>query len=214
MANCTCSVETVQSFGLKQEAWGLVCKHCGGTAPENVRDLLAEADAAREERERLEAELERERKAQEQKALEERQKFRVEEINRRLVAWEAELQKNAEGNQDLTAYHSVYLPVDSVVLEQTVGNFDITQLRAFGLMGWKVVAVIPRTQGEGLKNYSTGSTIGETWGAAMGGNVVGVHVLLERPIRELTDELRQEALELGENLIREGFNLQTMEVDL
>ena len=214
MATCACSVETIQNFGIKQEAWGLVCRHCGGTTPEKLLDLLAEAEADKEERQRQEAEQERQRQAEEQKALEEQEHLREAEIERRLKAWEGEIERSVDGSRDLTAYHSIYLPVDSVILGDTISDFDISPLRAFGLMGWKIVAVIPRTQGEGLKNFSTGSTIGETWGAGMGGNVLGVHILFERPIRALDDELRRDALELGENLIRQGVNLQTMKVDL
>lgn len=214
MATCSCSVETVQSYGVKQEAWGMVCKHCGGSTPENMSALLAEAEVERQERERREAEEQVRRLAEELRARREQEKLRAEEIERRIEAWRAEIEKSGAGSHDLTAYHSIYLPVDSIIMGKTVADFDISPLRAFGLMGWKIVAVIPRTEGEGLKNFSTGSTIGETWGAGMGGNVLGVHVLLERPIRALDDELRRESLELGENLIRQGINLQTMEVDI
>ena len=214
MATCSCSVETIQSYGVKQEAWGMVCKHCGGNAPDNMSALLAEAETERQERERQEAEEEERRLAEEQKALQKQESLRAEEIERRIAAWRAEIENSMDGSHDLTAYHSIYLPVDSIIMGNTVADFDIAPLRAFGLMGWKIVAVIPRTEGEGLKNFSTGSTIGEAWGAGMGGNVLGVHVLLERPIRALDDELRRDSLELGENLIRQGLNLQTMEVDI
>ena len=76
-------------------------------------------------------------------------------------------------------YESVYVPVDSIVNEErAASSFTLEPLAARGYEGWEVVATVPRTMGVALENRSFGSTMGTTWGAGMGGNVVGVHVVL------------------------------------
>lgn len=97
-------------------------------------------------------------------------------------------------------YRSTYVPVDSIVENETTGTFDIAELRVHGMSGWEVVGVLPRTIGVGLTNKSYGSTSGETWGAGLGGNVLGAYVLLRFPVTpdslaqstELVDEFLAE----------------------
>ena len=76
-------------------------------------------------------------------------------------------------------YRSVYLPVDSIHgTESVVEAFDIDPIRGLGRTGWEVVGVVPRTIGTPLENISIGSMSGKTWGGAISGTVIGVHVLL------------------------------------
>ena len=86
----------------------------------------------------------------------------------------------AKSGAAIYLHESVYLPVDSVVTEQPLAQaFDVDPLRSLGWAGWRVVGVVPKTVGVGLTNTSFGASSGETWGAGLGGNVAGVHVLLE-----------------------------------
>ncbi len=81
-----------------------------------------------------------------------------------------------------------YLPVDSILLEepQFSQNFSVDPLVLLGLNGWEVVGTVPKTLGIGLKNteISMGSTIGggTTWGAGIGGNVIGIYVVLRKAL--------------------------------
>ena len=57
-------------------------------------------------------------------------------------------------------------------------DFFLDDLVDWSHEGWEIVGIVPRTIGTALTNQASGSTFGETWGAGMGGNVVGVYVLL------------------------------------
>ena len=81
----------------------------------------------------------------------------------------------------------VYLPVGSVINEETMAaDFDIDAVKGHGIAGWEVVGVVPRTLGTSLTNRSMGSTMGQTWGGGMGGNVVGVYLLFRFALSEAT----------------------------
>lgn len=80
-------------------------------------------------------------------------------------------------------YQSIYLPVDSIVVkEKTIQEFSIKAIRPLGFDGWDIVGIVPKTLGVGLENSSIGSTMGTTWGAGIGGNIVGVYVLLKKEV--------------------------------
>ncbi len=103
----------------------------------------------------------------------------------------------------VSLFRSVYIEVDSVIgEEQLTKQVDIAPLQALGLSGWEIVTCIPRTMGIELKNISIGSTSGRTYGGGMGGNVVGVHVLMQRIVRKPVAQEMHEELKavLGENL--------------
>lgn len=86
------------------------------------------------------------------------------------------LTETLESGRPVSLYESVYLPVDSVVNdEQLAEGFDLLQVQTLGWEGWEVVSVVPRTVGVGLMNVGGGS---QAWGAGLGGNVAGVHVVL------------------------------------
>ena len=88
-------------------------------------------------------------------------------------------------------YHSVYLEVDSEVDDEPIGTWDLDDLTIYGLDGWQVIGVIPRTIGTALRNLAIGGTFGKTWGAGMGGNLVGAYVLIQLAITpENSERLR------------------------
>ena len=211
MTTCQCDVITVLQFGVRDESWGKVCKRCGMTLRDGIEKDMArieeEAKAAklREEQEKLE------RAEQEKKAKELYAKSRPAEIEKRVDAWRKEVDESVSSGNEIISYRSVFIPVDSVIQGEQIANFNIDPIRALGLTGWRIVGIIPKTAGEALKNLSTSGT---TWGAGMGGNVLGVHVLLERKVRASDIELQNEAKELGESLVRQGINLETMKLDL
>ena len=96
-----------------------------------------------------------------------------------------------ENGEKVYLYESIYVPVDSVVSEsKLVDEFSIGPLRRLGLAGWQVVGIVPKTVGIGLTNMSVGSEFGDTWGAGIGGNVMGVHILLkmEASINNISDD--------------------------
>jgi hypothetical protein len=80
-------------------------------------------------------------------------------------------------------FDCIYVPVDSVVDgEQLAPFFDISELQDRGIGGWDIAGVIPRTLGVSLKNETIGDITGyaTSYGGGIGGNVVGVHILLRR----------------------------------
>lgn len=101
-------------------------------------------------------------------------------LRKRQMAIEAtaSIKRQIAAGRSVVLHRSEYLEVDSTVVNRVPGHFDISPLRRLGLSGWRVIGVVPRTLGIALTNISAGSTYGETWGAGIGGNVVGVHVLL------------------------------------
>lgn len=112
--------------------------------------------------------------------------------NEKMVDWQIISKDRLSQGQPLYVYKTIYLEVDSVVNDETVGTFDTSFLEAAGLAGWQVISVIPRTVGIGLTNTSYGSTSGSTWGGGIGGNVAGVYVLIGRQIQSSTDSAYEE----------------------
>ena len=69
---------------------------------------------------------------------------------------------------------------------RTVSTLGPVQLS--GQLGWDMVAAIPRTVGIALSNRTLGTNL-QTYGAGIGGNVVGVHVFLRKELKDpLTPE--------------------------
>jgi uncharacterized Zn finger protein (UPF0148 family) len=125
--------------------------------------------------EQFRKEMEEKKKLELQRQQEETEKL----LNEKII----EIKKKLENGKDIYMYKSAYIPVDSIILKEVVAaTFDISTLQAFGLEGWEVVGVVPRTVGSGLENVSMGRTSGQTWGGGMGGNVVGVHILMKKKI--------------------------------
>ncbi len=103
------------------------------------------------------------------------------------------IKRRLANNEVVYFYESVYLQVDSEIIGKAVcGAFSLGTLHRLGLLGWEIVSVIPKTSGVALTNQ-TGPTkhsltimaseweknqVSSTWGAGVGGNVVGVYVVL------------------------------------
>ena len=83
-------------------------------------------------------------------------------------------------------YETVYTPVGSILNDELLGdNLDLSSVRKLGLEGWEVVQVIPKTVGVGLTNRATGDF--HSWGGGMGGNVLGVFIMLKKVLRNMDD---------------------------
>lgn len=164
------------------------CPRCGNDVSIWGRDLIsgvcnncAKAEAREAKRQRLAEQESMTLAAREQAEAEEaRLEHRVRE---RILKIKQSMLHRLEARLPVIVYHSVYVPVDSVVLEEPLSRrFDIAGLFQLGLRGWEAIQVVPRTVGVGLKNTSIGSTMGVTWGGGSGGNVAGVHVLLQKTL--------------------------------
>jgi hypothetical protein len=131
----------------------------------------------------------------------------------------ADCRERIRAGEKVFLYEQLYVPVDSTVAEEKVtDSFSIGELKSLGYHGWKIVAVIPRTYGLALKN--TGTT-GTTWGAGLGGNVIGVYVVMAKElssnndisdedlcgyfVRNLNDVLTREEDEILATLLRLTF---------
>lgn len=59
---------------------------------------------------------------------------------------------------------------------------DLSRLQERALSGWQVVTSIPKTEATLHRNLSVGQTMGNTWGAGTGGNIVGAFILMKLSI--------------------------------
>ena len=118
------------------------------------------------------------------------------------AAWEeyraarlATIERVVATGQTAYLHRADYVPVDSIVNKDKIGSFDFEFAMDAGLEGWTIVAVIPRTTGVALSNFSLGSTMGATWGGGMGGNVAGVYVVMSQTITAESLEISRPAIE-------------------
>lgn len=164
------------------------CTNCGKTmgffATTTICDGCTATLIAEEER------LQTENEQQHQIALE---KFNKQKDSLLLPKFE-ELKSKIASGEKIFLYDSIYIPVDSIVNQETLlKEFSLDVLRKVGLQGWEVVGIIPRTLGVSLTNSLIGPTPGsspESWGAGLGGNVMGVHIILqmEASQRNISDD--------------------------
>lgn len=120
-------------------------------------------------------------------------------------AWAAKAKKQIASGNNPNLFRWIYIQVDSEVEGDVIGQFDITELQVAGLEGWDVVAVLPRTLGVGLKNISTN---GNSWGAGIGGNVMGVYVILSKELYDLESERNvADAQRVVASLLAKGMNI-------
>jgi hypothetical protein len=141
------------------------CRTCGRDAGR----LRTQCTDCREREKQRAAEAERQALEADERAEEERRRSIADEL------W-GDIQSTLDQGRLAYLYRSVYVPVDSILQDEVLGTFDIEELQRLGLEGWEIVAVVPRTAGISLENY-TGLTT-QAWGGGIGGNVMGVHVLL------------------------------------
>jgi hypothetical protein len=103
-----------------------------------------------------------------------------------------------EAGKPLYHYRWIYIEIDSEINGNSVGSFNFDEIQDAGLEGWKVLSVLPRTVGVGLKNTSMGSTMGESWGGGVGGIVAGAYVILGREVDRgdsaWLEELKEEVI--------------------
>lgn len=123
-----------------------------------------------------------------QESIHEKERSKQEIFQARILDIKKFMLNRLTSGKPVSLYCTRYLPVDSILLEepQFSQNFNIDPLVVLGLSGWEVVGTAPKTLGIGLKNseFSVGSTVGggTTWGAGIGGNVIGIHVMLRKSL--------------------------------
>jgi hypothetical protein len=101
------------------------------------------------------------------------------------------LRARLERGQSAFLYDSVFVPVDSQLLDdEFASEFDVSILRKLGLLGWEIVQAVPRTKGIGLENIGTDTLFGSKWAGGVGGNVMGVHIIIKKTVSasDLTDD--------------------------
>jgi hypothetical protein len=119
--------------------------------------------------------------------------------------WADKAQAQVASGNNPNLYRWLYVQIDSVIDKDSLGEFDITDLQIAGLDGWDIVGVLPKTFGERLTNLSTH---GNTWGAASGGHVLGVYLILSKEVKDLNDPLtRGDANRIVTSLIGKGIEL-------
>ncbi len=158
-------------------------------------------------------ELERNRQEIERhKALEQERQKRHEERRQALTL---ALKDKLKNGQDVYCYDTIYIPVDSVIEgTQSVNEFDISALKLMGLDGWSIEGIVPKTVGLSLHNISLGATSGQTYGGGMGGNVVGVYIILKKRITHIDGKLSIDSSSI-DNLLKalgEEFNVSATSV--
>ncbi|MBI5471060.1 MAG: hypothetical protein HY961_01800 [Ignavibacteriae bacterium] len=155
------------------------CTRCGnpvGLLPK-VCDSCKQLIAA-EQNQRQKEELARQ--AVEQEVAERVQKERLEKS---VSEMRSIIRKRLDSGQKIFFYQSIYTPVDSVLLEESLATgFDVSFLRSLGLSGWELIHAVPKTIGVGLQNYSEGSVSLKSWGGGVGGNIMGVHLILKKEL--------------------------------
>ena len=112
------------------------------------------------------------------------------------------LRARLESGKPAFLYDSVYVPVDSQLLDdEFASEFDVSFLRRLGLLGWDVVQAVPKTKGVGLENIGTDTLFGSKWAGGVGGNVMGVHIILKKTLSasDLTDDPDDETGEFIRN---------------
>jgi hypothetical protein len=182
-------------------------KYCGKCGSSRIIDKSSERQSAQEAEmaKRLaEAEEKREREA--------RQLAQIQaEAEASFKDWELRARARIAMGEKPQLFTWLYQPVDSIVENYRTEEFGIADLQEFGLGGWKLVSVVPRTVGIGLKNTSMGSTFGESWGGGVGGNVIGVYFILQKEILDLDSPSdREEAQSLYTHLYIQGFRFNNL----
>lgn len=164
----------------------VICgKNMGFLATSSKCDTCHSAEKAAAERQQAKARAEAE---QEQAKRDEQRQLALQNLNRQkdeLFTTKVEqIKKRTQNGEKIFLYDNIYIPVDSIVNQESLlsSGFTLGSLKRLGFEGWEVVGVIPRTFAMGLTNRLIGPTPGsspETWGAGLGGNVMGVHLIMK-----------------------------------
>jgi len=116
------------------------------------------------------------------------------------------LRARLESGKAAFLYDSVFVAVDSQILdEEFASEFDVSILRKLGLMGWEIIQAVPRTKGIGLENIGTDTLFGSKWAGGIGGNVMGVHIIIKKTLSasDLTDDPADEVGKFIRNHLEE-----------
>ena len=177
-----------RTCGEKAGALKSECDTCKAQREAQERAQRAAEQAERDERERQQLEADR---LARQQAAEARQRRLDDFIAAQFASLEAVL------DEGLTpyVYQSIHIDAHSNFNGDVIGGApNLSELTALGLIGWEVIGTVPTTYGEALKNTSTGSTYGTTWGAGVGGLVIGAYVLLRLPVTRQVLSTRRDQL--------------------
>jgi hypothetical protein len=120
------------------------------------------------------------------------EQFKIQKI----IQIKALMRSRLESGKPAFLYDSIYVPVDSQLLDNEFANeFDVSMLRKLGVLGWDIVQAVPKTKGIGLENIGTDTMFGSKWAGGVGGNVMGVHIIIKKSISlgDLTDDPDDEA---------------------
>ena len=166
-----------------------------GLFPTKVaRDFSAERHAEEQHK--------KNRQAEKGRLIAEQRKAHIESTVARV---KQELAGRLENCLPVFLYETVYLPVNSELLGKKLNNgFNIPLLRQYGMRGWEVMQVVPKTVGVELENISLGSTTGHTYGGGSGGNIVGVHVILKKNLS--IEDLKPDRISEIEEHIRSNLS--------
>jgi hypothetical protein len=166
------------------------CSRCGTSL-----GLLSFAEVCEECQTHLQAEQQLRAAEETENARLAREQYEAQRAEVALVKVQ-DMRLRIDNGERVILYETIYLPVDSQIVDEIPNkNFSIAALRRNGFYGWDIVAIIPRTFGIALTNTSFGSSSGETWGAGVGGNVVGVHVVIKKEVSaqsNVSDDFLQE----------------------
>ena len=179
MAACeTCGEKA--GFGKK------LCESCTAKANEQKRKEAAAASARKAEEDRVRREAEEERKRQAELARQQRYQAYV---KGRLD----EMHSLVDQGVNPFLYDVIVISAQSRFNEKNIGAApNLDELRSYGWAGWDIVGIIPSTYGEALTNTSYGASSGTTWGAGVGGLVIGAYVLLKFEITRGVLEQRRD----------------------
>lgn len=175
-----------EACGAKAGFGKKLCESCSTKAAEQQRKEQAAKSArlAEEQRQRQLAAAETQRQAE----LARQQRYDA-YINGRLK----ELHDLVDQGVEPCLYDIIVISTQSTRNDQRIGSPpDLTEVRQYGWAGWEAIATIPSTYGEGLKNTSYGAQSGTTWGAGIGGLVVGAYILMRFTITKGILESRRD----------------------
>lgn len=182
-------------------------KYCGKCGSSRIIDRTAEVEAAEA------AEMEKRLAAAEEKkerAAKEFAKMQA-EAEQSFNEWETKARARVALGERPQLFTWLYQPVDSIVENYKTEPFGLLDLQEFGLDGWRIAGIVPRTAGIGLKNSSMGSTVGTSWGGGLGGNVIGVYFILQKEIIDLDNPSDREAAKnLYTHLFTKGFRFNNL----
>lgn len=132
----------------------------------------------------------------------------VERAERRTKVLTSELAKiksRLKQGNPVYLHNSFYVTIDSEVEAgggvTQFNPFDDSRVIQAGLDGWRIVGVAPRTKGSALQNYEG---FAKAWAGGIGGNVVGVYVMMEY---ELTEANLQDSMSIVEHVLTTAYKL-------